>query len=206
MEPKRSASSRYLGTIVLIIVCITIGYLMHGNTSPVRVSSTTTAPVANTPPPPPPPAKPTPLTPAQIAQAKLEAHKEKVREAQAAAAAKRAQLKAEREQAAEQQAQEAAAEAAQPKWHKVLEVQGDGEKNTDTFTVGSNWEIEWNTKPGEMEGNFQVDAKSTSGGDDLSVANVMGTSHDHSMEYTPGTYYLSINADQPYDIVVSDYH
>jgi hypothetical protein len=88
-----------------------------------------------------------------------------------------------------------------------MRVEGDGIKNTDTFTVGDNWEIAWDTKPGDFSGNFSVTAKPVSGdGDEQLVANVMGASQDHSMQYTAGTYYLEINADQPYEIVVSDYH
>jgi hypothetical protein len=86
-------------------------------------------------------------------------------------------------------------------------VKGEGAKNTEAFTVGHNWMVSWETKPGEFSGNFQVFLYSAADNSIAgTVANVMGKNTDHSMEYSPGTYYLQINADQPYALSVSDYH
>ena len=90
-------------------------------------------------------------------------------------------------------------------WHKVARFEGNGIKNTESFSVTSGeWRIRWDTKPGQFGAmNFQIfvyDAKSNT---PVAVAaNVIGASQDSSVMRGRGEYYLIINTAQPYTVVI----
>lgn len=99
--------------------------------------------------------------------------------------------------------------AANAKWHKILVVTGNEMKKTQPFAVGAHWAIAWDSEPNDQgSGALCVSvykAYDASAPVDI-VANVMGKSNDQSYEYTPGTYYLDIDSDEPYAITILDYH
>lgn len=96
--------------------------------------------------------------------------------------------------------------AAKPaKWVKIAVFQGSGTKKTPKFTVGSEWKVKWDTKPGQYgDMNFMVDIYKEGSDMPDSVANVIGKSKDESCQYDSGTYYLDINSGQPYIVEIWD--
>jgi len=92
---------------------------------------------------------------------------------------------------------------AKAQWQKVAQWSGNGIKSTPTFTVGSEWAIEWATQPGEYgDTNFQIFIESTDGGLVDLAANIIGRGHDTSYYHEAGTYYLKINSGQPWNVAV----
>lgn len=92
------------------------------------------------------------------------------------------------------------------KWLKVISWQGKGIKKTETFTITSKeWKICWATKPDEYgDGIFQIMVyKGDSSIPDI-VANVMGKDQDCSFMKGKGFYSLTINAIQPWTVVITE--
>jgi hypothetical protein len=89
-------------------------------------------------------------------------------------------------------------------WQTVATFKGDSIGNTQPFTVGDEWRIVWTSSPGKAgDANFAVDVMKP--GDSMpldTVGNVIGKGGATSYESGAGTYYLSIQADENYNIVV----
>jgi hypothetical protein len=86
----------------------------------------------------------------------------------------------------------------------IAEWSGSAIKNTETFHITSDeWEIAWDTKPGEYGNmNFQIYVYNADGSLKDVAANVIGANNDHTIERGSGDYYLNINTAQPYKIEV----
>jgi hypothetical protein len=108
--------------------------------------------------------------------------------------------------APEQQAAMAPASApATGKWTKIKTFTGSGTKNTEKFSVSSEWKIKWTTKPGNMgSSNFSLTLDDDAGEMVGLIANVIGKSVDESYQHTGGTFYLEILSGQPYVIEIWD--
>ncbi len=90
-----------------------------------------------------------------------------------------------------------------PQWVNVAKWNGNGSKTTEKFTVGSEWKIVWDTKPGPYGAmNFQIYIYDDQGNISGVAANVIGSSSDESFQYQSGTYYLQFNTAQPYQVKV----
>ena len=85
-------------------------------------------------------------------------------------------------------------------WRKIKEWQGNGIKTTEKFTVGSEWAISWTTKAGIL----QIYVYASDGELFNLAANTMIAGSDISYFHKAGTYYLEINALQPYTVQVSE--
>jgi hypothetical protein len=90
-------------------------------------------------------------------------------------------------------------------WVKIATFQGQSDKSTESFAVGQEWKIAWDTRavrsPYTMLG---IQIWRPGGGFVGAVAGNMGSEQDESVQHTPGTYYLQITASQPYTIEVWD--
>jgi len=90
-----------------------------------------------------------------------------------------------------------------PTWQKVASWTGRGVKQTETFTVGDEWKVMWDTHPGSLgEGNFQVYLYRQGSEFPDVIANVIGGDEDESFQHRGGVYYLSVNAIQPWSLSV----
>ncbi len=89
-------------------------------------------------------------------------------------------------------------------WHYIDSFEGNGIKNTETFTIPSNeWRISWDTRSGEYgDMNFQIFVYSEDGDLVGVAANVIGEDEDSSIMRGAGDYYLTINTAQPYEITI----
>lgn len=90
-------------------------------------------------------------------------------------------------------------------WQIVKTWQGDGIKDTEDFTVGDQWRIDWDYTPGPYGGIIQIfvyDAK-TKQLVDL-VANTQKAGADSSFQRAAGTYYLKVNATGGWKVDVQD--
>ncbi len=89
-------------------------------------------------------------------------------------------------------------------WAVIAQWEGEAAKDTETFTVGSEWCLDWNTEPGEFgEGNFLIYINSSPNNLPVAIAaNVIGANTDVSYQHSAGTYYLTIYATQPYTVRV----
>ncbi len=89
-------------------------------------------------------------------------------------------------------------------WREVASWKGKGPKTTQMFTVSAPWRIEWDTQTGIAGSGVLGVFLRDEGGAMVSVlVNVMGADRDESIQHRPGTYYLEINAMQPYEIRIS---
>lgn len=93
---------------------------------------------------------------------------------------------------------------APPGWHEIVRWEGKGLKNTETFNIPSHeWRILWDTKPsGTYEGILQIYVYNDAGGMVTVAANVLGRDEESSIMRGAGKYYLTINATQPYVVIV----
>lgn len=95
--------------------------------------------------------------------------------------------------------------SAPTQWTKIATIQGRSDKQTDSFTVGGEWKIAWDTKaersPYTMLG---IQIWRPDGAFVDAVAGNMGTEKDESVQHTAGTFYLKITASQPYSITIWD--
>jgi len=88
-------------------------------------------------------------------------------------------------------------------WTTVASWRGSSIKSTETFTVGPEWKIAWDTKPGQYGAmNFQIYVYDAAGGLTGLAANIIGADHDESIQHEAGTYYLQFNSAQPYEVKV----
>jgi hypothetical protein len=88
-------------------------------------------------------------------------------------------------------------------WIVIREWRGNATKNTERFTVGPEWCVDWSTGPGDYGPmNFQIFINKSDGGFGGVAANVIGPSQDVSYQYEAGTFYVTINTGQPYAVRV----
>lgn len=88
-------------------------------------------------------------------------------------------------------------------WRTVATFHGGAQAQTSPFKVKSPWRVVWKSSPGAMSGNFAVDVDQP--GQTLpadSFANVMGQDAGTAYEYTSGSFFLSVNADENFTAVV----
>lgn len=99
----------------------------------------------------------------------------------------------------------AKAAAPSPQWVTVAQWQGDSAGRSAPFTVGSTWRVQWEARPGPHgAGNFVLYVYRVGSQVPVGViGNVIGRGHDISYQNGAGTYYLDINADEPYTIGVA---
>ena len=92
------------------------------------------------------------------------------------------------------------------KWREVINFEGNGIKNTETFHISSDeWKIYWDTKPGQYGNmNFQIFVYNSNGALVSVAANVIGEDSDSSIMRGSGDYYLTINTGQPYEVIVEE--
>jgi hypothetical protein len=86
-------------------------------------------------------------------------------------------------------------------WVVIKEWSGNGAKDTETFTVGSEWRVDW-VNSGSLLGVTIYDA-ATKFPVGL-AANTTAQTSDTSFQHKAGTYYLSVNAIGPWKIAVQD--
>ena len=95
-----------------------------------------------------------------------------------------------------------------PAWHEVTRFEGKGVKETEAFAIqGREWRISWDTGVNKTfnSGILQITAyDADSGAMKTLAANVMAPDTDSTIMRGAGSYYLSINAMQPYTITVED--
>jgi len=106
-----------------------------------------------------------------------------------------------------------AATAVPATWHTVATFKGNGQKKTQTFTVGKQWQIQWSCTPSSFYGgqyNVIVELRTTDdGGLGNPVVNTIckaGNTSGDSQEYDAGTYYLDINSEGAWSVTIQDYH
>jgi hypothetical protein len=91
-------------------------------------------------------------------------------------------------------------------WNQVLLVQGSGNQTTQTFTVGSQWEVLWNTSPGPGTDGFSITAVNTANTNQvIAIVATSGANESSQSEYQPGTYYLTITSAQPYTVEIANF-
>jgi hypothetical protein len=90
----------------------------------------------------------------------------------------------------------------------VAQWTGNSIKDTETFDVSTNeWKISWDTRPGDYgEMNFQIYVYKSDGTPHgtFVVANVIGRDTDSSVMRGAGSFYLTINSGQPYEVTVEE--
>ncbi len=106
-----------------------------------------------------------------------------------------------------------AATAVPASWHTVTTFKGNGQKKTATFIVGKQWKLQWSCTPSSFYGgqyNVIVEVKSPSDDsvDDFAVNTLCksGNATGETQEYTAGTFYLDVNSEAAWALVVQDYH
>lgn len=99
---------------------------------------------------------------------------------------------------------ESATASEEKQWREVARWTGKGIKSTETFHISSNtWRISWATRPGEYGlGNFAIIVYTSDGSLFNIAANVIGEDESSSIMHSSGNYYLAINTDQPYVVVI----
>ena len=98
--------------------------------------------------------------------------------------------------------QPTAASPAQPK--VVLQVSGNGNKTTDSFTVSGKWQIAYTVQPATyvvFDAFVYPEGESTLYAD---VINASKAGSDTSIEHQGGTYYLKVISGVPWSITVTD--
>lgn len=80
-------------------------------------------------------------------------------------------------------------------WTVVKAWTGEGIKDTESFTVGAEWRIDWDFSPGQYGGIIQVYVHDAATKRLTGVAaNTQKQGADTSFQRGAGTYYLSINS------------
>lgn len=78
-------------------------------------------------------------------------------------------------------------------WVAVKEWTGSGIKDTEKFTVGNEWRVDWDFTPGQFGGIIQIyiydDANNLVG----LAANTQSGGSDTSFQHKAGTFYLKIS-------------
>lgn len=96
-------------------------------------------------------------------------------------------------------------ESAARSWEVAASWSGEGIKTTEAFTVGGEWAIEWNTRPGRYGNmNFQIYTHRADGALSDVDANIIGAGQDISYKHRAGSYYLMVNSGQPWTVVIWD--
>lgn len=98
----------------------------------------------------------------------------------------------------------AVTQAAAKQWVVVKQWSGSGIKDTEQFTVGGEWRVDWDYSPGQFGGVFQIYVYSGSGQLVDIVANTQKAGPDSSFQHKAGTYYLKINATGDWKVAVQD--
>jgi len=89
------------------------------------------------------------------------------------------------------------------KWNFVKQWSGSSIKTTETFSVGDEWMVIWDTKPGNMgDGLFAIYINDSQGNPVGVDANVTGKGSDSRVHHGAGDFYFTINTMQPYVIRV----
>jgi hypothetical protein len=104
---------------------------------------------------------------------------------------------------------EASAPDAGKAWAAIKAWQGNGNKETETFTVTGHWRIDWIYSPATSSGGvFQVFIYSADGRQLLNLAaNSLKGGSDTSFWAGPGTYYLKVSsAGGDWKVGVQDLH
>lgn len=87
-------------------------------------------------------------------------------------------------------------------WYEIDQWQGEENQETGRFTIGSNWCIEYETAaPPNADGHLWIFLYNDKEESEIAV-NVAGTAKDVVYQKRPGTFYLRINATQPYIVRV----
>jgi hypothetical protein len=90
--------------------------------------------------------------------------------------------------------QEAAPNDAGKSWTVVKVWQGTGSRDTEAFTVGEHWRVDWLFSPGQAGSSLQVYVFAANGRLLLNMAaNTQKSGADSSFWMGPGTYFLKIN-------------
>jgi hypothetical protein len=93
------------------------------------------------------------------------------------------------------------------RWQSVLSLKDRKTQNTQVFKIASNdWKVRWKTRPGVKgvdEFIVILYDKANPSGSEI-VANVTGEDEDFVNMEGRGTYYLSINTTQNYEIVIEE--
>lgn len=82
-------------------------------------------------------------------------------------------------------------------WVQLKAWSGDGIMRTDTFSVGSERRIDWDSSPEEVAGVLQIyvyDATPEGGAFVGAAANTQKAGPGTSFQHRPGPYYLEIHA------------
>lgn len=92
-------------------------------------------------------------------------------------------------------AAQAAKPAAEKQWTVVKAWTGDGIKDTEQFTVGSEWRVDWDWTPsGSFGGLIQIYIYDAQGQLVNLAANTQKAGADSSFQHRAGTYYLKVSA------------
>ena len=86
----------------------------------------------------------------------------------------------------------------------MKEWSGDGIKDTEKFTVGGEWRIDWDFTPGQFSGIMQIYVYSDGGQVSGVAANTQKAGPDTSFQHQAGTYYLKINSSGAWKVAVQD--
>jgi hypothetical protein len=86
-------------------------------------------------------------------------------------------------------------------WVAVKEWTGNGVKQTETFTVGNEWRIDWTNNGADYLG---VTIKDATGGYVGLVANTTTAGSDTSFQHKGGTFYLEISGTGSWKVGVQD--
>jgi hypothetical protein len=87
----------------------------------------------------------------------------------------------------------------------LLDKKGSGINTTKKFTAAGEWEIDWsyNCASFGSKGNFQIYVTSSDGSNDDVAANELGAKgSDISYEHQGGTYYLEMNSECNWHVIV----
>lgn len=89
-------------------------------------------------------------------------------------------------------------------WTVVKQWSGSGIKDTETFTVGAEWRIDWDYTPPADGGILQLYVYDSKGQLIDIVANTQKSGPDTSFQHRAGTYYLKVNAVGDWKVDVQD--
>jgi hypothetical protein len=89
-------------------------------------------------------------------------------------------------------------------WVAVKEWNGSGIKDTEKFTVGNEWRVDWDFMPGQFGGIIQVYIYDEANNLVGLAANTQKAGPDTSFQHKGGTFYLKINASGDWKVGVQD--
>lgn len=92
-------------------------------------------------------------------------------------------------------------------WHPVIEITGQGNKQTDVFEItGGKWRIAWDTTKSNKKGTFAIAVYDESGKLLMTAANVSTPDKDETYIHRSGKFYLSILATVPYAVRIEEFY